>query len=296
MRYQTAKAFRQALEHRLLTRAQQANTPVDRLRREVVFDRLLARLCAVARDRWILKGAVALDYRLGLKSRTTRDMDLGRQDDEKATADDFLAAQAADLGDHFRFTISRTGRLDRLTGATAVRYHVKAGLDGRVFENVLVDVGFGGPPVTTPDILRGPALLEFAGIDPAEAPVLPLEQHVAEKVHAYTRTYAGGRQSTRVKDLVDLVLILSNFEFEAGQLRRALRDAFDSRGVQALPAALPPPPDAWTGPYREMAVSVSLDPDIATGYRAAAGFLDPILEEGETDHAQWDASQQKWSG
>ena len=33
-----------------------------------VFDRLLARLLVVAPNRWLLKGAVALDFRYGAKS------------------------------------------------------------------------------------------------------------------------------------------------------------------------------------------------------------------------------------
>src|SRR5262249_56064464 len=63
-------------------------------------------------------------------------------------------------------------------------------LAGRSFEVVTVDVGFSDPPVAHPERLRGPDLLSFAEIAPIEAPALPLKQHVAEKVHAYTRTYA----------------------------------------------------------------------------------------------------------
>jgi len=40
-----------------------------RLRKSVAFDRLLARLFTVAPDRWVLKGGLALDYRLGTKAR-----------------------------------------------------------------------------------------------------------------------------------------------------------------------------------------------------------------------------------
>lgn len=84
MRYATPGAFRTALERRLLTTAQQAKVPVVRLRKLVVFDRLLARLLLVAPERWLLKGALALDLRLGARSRTTKDMDLARQDCEAA--------------------------------------------------------------------------------------------------------------------------------------------------------------------------------------------------------------------
>lgn len=55
MRYATAGAFRAALEQRLLTLAQQTGVPLVRLRKLVVFDRLMARLMAVAPNRWILK-------------------------------------------------------------------------------------------------------------------------------------------------------------------------------------------------------------------------------------------------
>jgi hypothetical protein len=79
LRYATAKAFRTALEQRLKTESQHSGIPLPRLRKLVVFDRLLARLLIVAPDRWLLKGALALDYRLGARFRTTKDLDLSRQ-------------------------------------------------------------------------------------------------------------------------------------------------------------------------------------------------------------------------
>jgi hypothetical protein len=177
-----------------------------RLRKAVVFDRLLARLVAVAGNRWVLKGAVALDYRLGPGTRTTKDVDLGRSDDEEAATADFLSAQAADLGDFFVFAIQRTDRLDELREGAAVRYHVDCQLARRRFEAVTFDVAFGDPIEADPERLHGPDLLLFAGIAPAEVSAIPLSQHVAEKVHAYARVYgAEGLLSTRVKDLVDLL-------------------------------------------------------------------------------------------
>src|SRR3954468_9878881 len=172
---------------------------IVRLRKTVVFDRLLARLLIVAPGRWHLKGALALDFRLGSGTRATRDMDLGRADDEAATTADFRAAQAADLGDWFVFAIARTGALDQLVDGAAVRYRVTAMLAGRPFEQVTVEVSFGSAP-PAPDALRGPDLLAFADIAPLTIPALPLERHVAEKVHAYTRDYGADRQNTRVKD------------------------------------------------------------------------------------------------
>jgi hypothetical protein len=82
MRYASAGACRRALEDRLNQQARAARKQEVRLRKGVVFQRLLARLMAVAPDRWILKGGLALDFRLpdrpGARPRVTKDMDLAR--------------------------------------------------------------------------------------------------------------------------------------------------------------------------------------------------------------------------
>ncbi len=294
MRYASAGAFRTALERRLLTQAEQTRVPLLRLRKLVAFDRLIARLMAVAPDRWMLKGAVALHFRVGPHFRSTMDLDLGRHDDEEAATADFRLAQTIDLGDYFRFAIQRTSKLDALVEGAAVRYHVTAEVDGRPFEHVTVDVGFGVPPPLDPDVLRGPDLLGFADLPPAEVPTLPLEQHVAEKVHAYTRAYAGGRASTRVKDLVDLAAMPSLFPFEAGRLRRALQHTFGTRTTHALPHTLPPPPSQWSTPYSRMAAEMGLDPELSVGYEQARAFLDPVLGGTVPDGARWDPARRAW--
>jgi len=117
---------------------------------------------------------------------------------------------------------------------------------------------------------------------------------VAEKVHAYTRSYAGGRPSTRVKDLVDLVLIPSLFAFEAGHLRTALDATFAARGIHPVPAALPPPPAAWRAGYRRMAAEIGLDPEMSVGYAQARAFLDPVLARSVADDATWDPARRTW--
>jgi len=51
VKYQTAAAFRMALERRLLERPQTSGMGLARLRKLVAFERLLARLVAVASHR-----------------------------------------------------------------------------------------------------------------------------------------------------------------------------------------------------------------------------------------------------
>jgi len=60
MRYATAAAFRQALDDRLKIEAAKTGLGIARLRKRVAFELFLRRLVAVAPDRWVLKGALAL--------------------------------------------------------------------------------------------------------------------------------------------------------------------------------------------------------------------------------------------
>lgn len=295
MKYQTPGAFRQALEGRLLARSHATGVSLARLRKLVAFDRLLARLLAVAPDRWILKGGVALDLRLRDRARATMDMDLGRHDNEAAAMQDFRAAELIDIGDYFEFTVDRSLRLDQADVADAVRYRVHAALDGRPFEGFVVDVGFG-ELVTQRDLIEALDLLAFAEIPPIRVPTLPLSQHVAEKVHAYTRSYGPqGRQSTRVRDLVDLVLMADCCVFLAGDVQAALKATFTSRGGQPLPARFPEPPAAWRPQYRKLADPVGIVAELNVAHRLVAAMLDPILGGRLPDPAGWDPVAKEWA-
>jgi hypothetical protein len=294
MRYTSAPAFRRALEDRLLARSQQTGLSLARLRKEVAFDRLLARLLDVAPGQWVLKGGLALDYRFRDRARTTRDVDLAMAGGEDGATSALVAAQAADLGDFFVFSVERTAKLDELQEGAAVRYHVRAELAGRLFEEFVIDVGFDLPPDSGVEVLQGPELLAFAEIPPVDAPTLALEIQIAEKLHAYTRGYGqGGIQSTRVKDLVDLVLIATSRSIDAGELRSALDRTFAARGRQGLPESVPAPPEDWAVPFRRLASEVGLDGDLAAGHETASRLLNPVLN-GAAASGRWDPDTKGW--
>lgn len=294
MRYATAAAFRQALEDRLKTEAARTGLSIARLRKRVAFELFLRRLVAVAPDRWVLKGALALDFRFRATTRPTRDMDLGRDDSEDAAVEDVAAAQKLALDDFFTFAAVRTDALDDTDDFRAIRFHVTAELAGHVFDRFVVDVGFADSISSTPDEIETSDLLSFAGIEPIRVPALPLPQHIAEKVHAYTRKYgASGRESTRPKDLVDILLIAASEPLDAASLRRALETTFAQREQQELPSGLPPPPASWEEAYRRLASEVEVEPDLDKAYALAAEFLDPILA-GRAAGA-WDPRRKRWA-
>lgn len=295
MKYRTAAGFRAALEERLRKRAEQTPASLPRLRKQVVFDRALARLVHAAPDRWILKGALALDLRLLARARATKDMDLGRWDGEVQATADLLAAAALDLGDFFALRSERARDLNDVPEGAAVRYRVRAELAGRLFEDVIVDVGFSSAPRPRAETVRGFDLLDFADIVSVDVPVIPLARHLAEKVHAYTRTYGEGRTSTRVKDLVDIVLIALSLPLGGADLRDALEATFTERSSHVLPDHLPPPPKEWGRPYTALARELHhLPVALNEAFRVATSLIDPVLRWREL--GRWDPARTHWTG
>jgi predicted nucleotidyltransferase component of viral defense system len=294
VKYESATAFRMALEQRLKREAEKTGLSLARLRKRVAFELFLRRLVAVAPNRWVLKGALALDFRLDAPTRPTKDIDLGRDDDEEAATRDIAAAQQLALDDFFTFAATRTDAFDQADEFRAMCFHVRAELAERAFERFILDIGFSDPITWAPDTIRTSDFLSFADIAPIDVPAIPLPQHLAEKVHAYTGTYGSTeRPSTRPKDLVDILLIAGSEEIEASAFRAALIATFEARDRQPLPAKLPAPPPGWEEPYRRLAEEVGIEPDLEAAFVFAAAFLNPVLA-GRRE-GRWDAMAGAWS-
>lgn len=237
---------------------------------------------------------MALEERLKTEAERTG-FGLARlRGDEGAAIEDIAATQRLRLDDFFTFMASRTDAFDEVDEFQTIRFRVRAELAERVFEQFVVDIGFEKPVTLKPDRVRTSDFLSFAGIEPLELPAIPLAQHLAEKIHAYTRSYGPtARPSTRPKDLIDILLIADSQTLEAVALRDALRHTFEGRGRQTLPRSLPPPPPEWAPSYGLLAKEVGLEPDLAAAFDHAAAFLDPVLS-GEA-HGNWDAAVNTWA-
>jgi predicted nucleotidyltransferase component of viral defense system len=292
VRYETAGAFRAALEQRLKDDAAAGGPSVQRARKRVAFERLLARLQVAAPDRWLLKGGFALELRLAERARTTMDIDLDWRVSEQEAAAALVDAAATDLEDFFDFQVERTVAAPGVGGA-GLRYRATAVVAGRTFEQLIVDVGIVGDPVMTPERIETSEALAFAGIDRVRVPAAPLEQHLAEKLHAYSRTYAGDQPSSRPKDLIDMVLIADLARFDAARLCAVIEAVFSTRATHPVPEGLSKPPASWQAPYRALALEVGLEPELALGFGAARSFVDPVLRSPPV-RGSWDPVARRW--
>jgi hypothetical protein len=293
MKYRTAAAFRTALEARLKAEKHDG-VGISRLRKRVVFERLLARLQVVAPDAWVLKGGFALELRLGGSARTTKDIDIDWNVDEQEAVELLLDAAALRLDDLFEFSVERSRMDDDLLGG-GQRWTLTARLAGRDFERMAIDIGFATTPVLEPETVTSSHLLDFADVEALRVPALAIEQHVAEKLHAYTRTYASDKPSSRVKDLVDLVVIAYTTTIDAEKLERATGAIFERRATDPVPAAVPAPPVDWAPGWRRLVADLPVEGDVRAGYSAAAAFLDPVLARNVTS-GRWDHDARDWTG
>lgn len=282
MKYANSSAFRRALEDRLRTQSLKTGAPLVRLRKMVALDRLLARLIAVQADAWVLKGGLALQLRLGDRARTTKDIDLHARVKQQNIHEALIRASALELGDWFQFEVAQSDTLSPDQVGGAIRFDVQALLDGRPFEKFHVDIGASDPVVEPVEIITAPPLLEFADIPATLIPCYPLSQHIAEKVHAYTLSRLSGENS-RVRDLVDILLMAELGQIQGQLLRRALQATFSVRNTHALPDRLPDPPEGWDAPYRRLAKEQNLNfatlPDAG---QAAKAFIDPVLQSADS--------------
>ena len=266
MRYGTAARFRTALEERIKQRSAAEGTAIWRMRKRVAIERFLARLQASPDSPWILKGAFALDLRFRDRARSTKDLDLGTDISllgEAPLERSEIAArlrQAAEhaLPDFFVFGIRGEGEeIVQEPGARAYRFIVHTALAGRLFEEFKVDIATR--PELVPPIEEVPEsdTLAFAGIVPVRFRAISLSQQFAEKVHAFTLPWED-RENTRVKDLVDITLILESTPPEPKMARIALERIFEGRGTHTLPTGIPDPPATWVGSYGSLAREIGL--------------------------------------
>lgn len=292
MTYSTGAGFRRALEDRLRLQSLQTGAPLVRLRKLVVFDRFLVRLTQNQPDAWVVKGGFALQLRLGDRARTTKDIDLLLTRPSADIHQVLVRAALLDAGDWFQFEVERPTDDPVVHEAGGVRFQVRGLLDGRRFEIFHIDIGQGDVLLEPVEILTAPTLLAFAGIPPAEIPCYPLPQQVAEKAHAYTRPHSAG-QSSRVKDLVDILLIAGLGPMNAQALHQALELTFSGRNTHPLPLHLPEPPSTWLVPFGRLAGDIGLEyRTLGDASEAAHRFLDPVLRGQAV--GTWDPIAWSW--
>lgn len=270
-----------ALEDRLRHIAKTDEVDILRLRRQVAFDRLLARFFSAPKAPWVLKGGYAMQLRIN-SARATKDIDLAVREVKLLSANDqdrietlleLLRVEAKkDLGDFFSFTIgSSKMELDSPPHGGS-RFLVDSQVDGRSFEKFDLDVGVGDIWIEPLEQLTSNDYLKFAGIKPQIFPSIPKEQQFAEKLHAYTLPRPEYRPNSRVKDLIDMNLLIQD-GMQTSLLNTALTETFKRRATHEFNYNVQAPPTSWRATFTSMAIECNLNPDIDSGFKSLTDYL-----------------------
>jgi hypothetical protein len=276
--YASGLALRTALEERLKQISRKEGIDLQRLRRQVAFDRFLARLFAVERRGWVLKGGYAMELRFQM-ARATRDLDFTVGAMPEGEGDVVLTllqdAGSMDAGDHFAFRVAEAS-MD-LEGALygGARYPVEAMMASRTFVKFHLDVGVGDIIVEPIDLVPTRDWLGFAGVAACAVPAIQTGQQFAEKIHAYSLP-RDGVPNSRVRDLVDLTLLVRSGMLQTARVIEALRRTFVRRGTHDIPATLAPPPENWADPFALLAEECSLETDMASAYAEVVQFYEVL--------------------
>lgn len=278
------------------TAAQQGTLTKDQLLRQFEFSRLLARIYhAESGENWVLKGGLSALVRIP-GGRATRDMDLlyrATEDDLDNAVAEFKVMIAVDLGDHFRFKVASEEAIPAKTHQPGV---AGRSLSVSVFcskwrPNITIDLVAENALTEQPERAVAESL-PVPGITPPTVQLYPLVDHIADKVSATHTVYPGGRRSSRIRDMVDLVLFALTQTVDGAGLKRALA----ARSARVQHRATFDAPADWRDRYPSQARRLPLladHQDFDVALALLSDFLDPALA-GAANGFTWNPNSRRW--
>lgn len=196
---------------------------------------------------FLVKGGVAIELRLGLGARTTKDLDILFRGDP----DQLIAALDAVLTEPYSGFSFVRGEIEDIGETTSRRLDVKVAFQGKAWATARLEIS---PPegraTEEVEIVDAISIADFGLQGPDRVRVLSLRYQIAQKLHACTETFDDG-ENDRFRDLIDLILLRALVD-DLGSVRDACREVFTARGKHSWPPTLTAP-DSWVEPFARLA-------------------------------------------
>ena len=184
-------------------------------------------------------------------------------------------AAREDLSDFFVFLVGNPTLDLEAVPYGGSRFPIEAHLDGRLFIRFPMDVVVSSLVLDPVEEIGSQDWLEFAGIETPPFPAISREQQFAEKLHAYTLPREESENS-RVKDLIDLALLIGTETLKTDVLRTAIGKIFEYRGTHALPDSLEAPPSNWESKFSRLAKECGIETPLDTAFDELRTFFSQI--------------------
>ncbi len=260
-------------------------------------NRLLCRVFGSnAAENWILKGGTSLLARVA-DTRSTQDLDLFRRGVSLDSALEELKELAeVDLGDYFTFVYTghrptATGEQQGYVEGLRVSFDIYIGATKR--GSLGIDLVTNSLITDDVDARLPASTLQIRMFQSVPYRLYPIVDQIADKVCATLARYSG-RESSRQKDLVDLVVIALTHEVDSAKLGRALTMEAEFRNL-TLPNSFQTP-NNWGRQYAQLASKVPTcrnHKTINAAKSLMADFIDPVLN-GSARGRTWDYRSLSW--
>lgn len=200
--------------------------------------------------RFLVKGGVSMELRLGLRARTTKDVDIVF----RGAADEMLdALDDAFLRPYGNFSFRRKGPVESIRETGSRRVAVQVSFGGREWQTLQLEIA--PPEADEVELVPVAISLEDFKLDgPAHVACLSLRYQVAQKLHAVSER-PPDRPNLRYWDLIDLILLRELIRDDLRAVRAACIEIFEGRATHPWPPEMDVP-DSWREPYAASAVNI----------------------------------------
>lgn len=295
MRYKTPHDFEQALKAAARKSPQDTNIAI----KDFYADRLLARVFSETPPSFILKGGRSMLART-INARRTLDTDFVCNGIDLNEAKEKLVQVARkDLDDFLSYSFtndSKIGKEQEYRSGIRVHFDVYFGATKKV-DSIKIDIVSDVVPDNDYELIKPSNVLPIQEFEIPTYYVFPKEHSIADKACALLQ-YFNGQESSRPKDLVDIVQYGSmetiiGFKLEKYiQLEAKLRHINMTDGFTL--------PDSWIDQYRisysNMAKGSHLESkllEIRNGYALVKDIVDPAINHNVSDKV-WSPINKRW--
>lgn len=219
---------------------------------------------------FLVKGGLSMEFHLGLRARTTKDVDALF----RGGLEHFETALDAAIAEPWGPFILQRTQLEEITGARRLvkprRFDIKLVIKGAVWRRIQVEISFPeGHIADTVEPVPAPRAGFFGVATPHHLAGIAMAYQVAQKTHACTDPDdPPAFINDRVRDIVDLLLIKDSFypDGPTAALKTACLDLFEARAAEATALGLNQrqwPPrivanDEWRRAYPSIALPIGV--------------------------------------
>lgn len=296
--YTSAKAVEAAIKSRATkVNAENPELLVNDVIRQIHFDRFLSRVFSEGSEsEWVLKGGSAMLARIP-STRHTLDIDMFRLGyDLDQSLSDLKRLADTDLHDFFKFRFISSNSIangDNQPYLNGIHVSFEMFLGLKRLENINVDLVEHVGALNGEDLMEPLNRVQVGNLITFPYRLYPIANQLSDKVCAVVEL-VNGHESTRVKDLVDLVMIMTTQTFNASELYRALSQESKKRKlVWPLEFYIP---KSWTEVrFKNIAEGTGAESySLKDAELLVQRMLNRLYELGESSQAEWSPEQCKW--